>query len=231
MTVRAAVSPRQCTREPTSGIFRCIPRDQPLSTRILGIDWTDHLPLQIADGVTLTCASLDEAQEFASAHYAIIFGSDPQDQRFFVEPSTPAKARFLAESDRFLFREGDRAIGLLIGHPTDWSTYYWRSVAFLSEHQGRGLLAAALEHTDAVMGAAGVVRVEGDVAPNNYRQLRLLLRLGYSVTGSVNSERWGAMLRLTKHLTPEAEQIFTTQFCREAPRRPAPHAHPSGNGG
>jgi len=159
--------------------------------------------------------TLDGALAFTRDHYARIFGAVPNDARFLSEPMTPAKARFLAESDRFAFRDGGEMIGLLVGNPIDWSTYYWRSVAFLPEQQGRGLLAAALEHTDAILRDAGVMRVEGEAAPTNYRQVRLLLRLGYCVTGTTNSERWGTMLRLTKFLRADAEERFAAQFCRD----------------
>lgn len=185
------------------------------SRQIYGIDWSEHFPATIAEGVRLEPASLPEALAFTSAHYARIFGEHAADGRFFVDPSTPARRRFLEASDRFVFREDGAIIGLLLGNPVDWSTYYWRSVAFLPEHQGRGLLAAALERTDAVMREAGILRVEGEAAPVNYRQVRLLLRLGYCVTGSANSERWGTLLRFTKYLCAEAEERFVLQFCRD----------------
>ncbi|HEY8428818.1 MAG TPA: GNAT family N-acetyltransferase [Sandaracinaceae bacterium] len=169
----------------------------------------------LSSGVRVQLASLDEALAFTARHYARIFGSDPADDRFYAEALTPAKLRFLAVSDRFSFWENEEPIGLLMGNPIDWSTYYWRTVAFLPEHQGRGLLAAVLEHTDRVMRDAGIVRVEGETSPNNYRQMRLLLRLGYQVTGSVNSERWGTLLRLTKYLDEAAEEKFARQFCKD----------------
>lgn len=186
-----------------------------LSERIYGIRWSEHFPIVLSGGVRVQVASLDEALEFTARHYARIFGADPGDQRFYAEAVTPAKTRFMAASDRFSFWDGGEPIGLLMGNPIDWSTYYWRTVAFLPEHQGRGLLAAVLEHTDRVMRGAGIVRVEGETSPNNYRQMRLLLRLGYQVTGSVNSERWGTLLRLTKYLDEAAEEKFTRQFCKD----------------
>lgn len=198
-----------------------------LSRRILAVTWEVHAPFQLHDGVIMEPVTLDEALAFTRDHYARIFGATSGDTRFLSEPMTAAKERFLAESDRFAFRDGGAMIGLLVGNPVDWSTYYWRSVAFLPEHQGRGLLAAALEHTDAILRDAGVVRVEGEAAPINYRQVRLLMRLGYCVTGSTNSERWGAMLRLTKFLRPEAEEHFANQFCRDTfLARPSPNPTP-----
>lgn len=192
------------------------PRFGSLSHDIFDLDWRAHLPLDLSGSVQLDIATFEESIAFMGAHYASIFGARPDDHRFFSEAQTAAKTRFLRRSDRFAFREGPQMVGLLVGHPVDWSTYYWRSVAFLPEHQGRGLLAAALDHTDVVLRDAGIVRVEGEAAPNNYRQVRLLLRLGYCVTGSINSERWGTMLRLTKYLAPEAEHYFRAQFCRDS---------------
>lgn len=187
-----------------------------LSRDILEIDWCAHVPWVMDGGIRLELATLHETLEFMRLYYGTIFGADGTDHRFFAETLTPAKVRFLEASDRFAFREGTRTVGLLVGQPLDWSTYYWRTVAFVPEHQGRGLLSAALERTDAVMRDAGVVRVEGEAAPNNQRQLRLLIRLGYCVTGSVNSERWGTLLRLTRFLAPQAQECFVGQFCRNS---------------
>ena len=194
------------------------------SQRLWGLAFGEHLPCDLGDGVELRAGTLDDVLAFTSAHYATIFHADADDTRFLPEQLNEAKRRFLEASDKLLFCEDDRVIGLLVGNPVDWSTYYWRTVAFLPEHQGRGLLAAALARTDELMRAAGIARIEGDAAPANYRQVRLLLRLGYCVTGSTNSERWGAMLRLTRFLDPEGHRVFTTQFCKD-PQLPGPPGH------
>lgn len=188
---------------------------QPLSRTLWDLDFREHLPRSLGEGVELRAGTLDDVLAFTSAHYAAIFHADATDTRFVPERLTEAKRRFLAASDKLLFCEGDEVIGILVGNPIDWSTYYWRTVAFLPEHQGRGLLAAALEHTDELMRHVGIARIEGEAAPANYRQVRLLLRLGYCITGSTNSERWGALLRLTKFLDPEGHRVFTTQFCKD----------------
>jgi len=196
---------------------------EPFSQRLWGFDWTAHLPWALEDGVQFEHGCLAEVSQFIQQNYGTIFATDPDDRRFFQERASAAKRRFLEASDRFVFREQGRVIGVLVGNPVDWSTYYWRTVGFLPAHQGRGLLAAALEKTDEVLRMAGVERVEGDAAPANYRQVRLLLRLGYCITGQNNSERWGAMLRLTRFLQQEAEHVFLEQFCKDSklPGHPA----------
>ena len=214
----AAKGRRQARR--TQSWSRRVPR-----SRVLwDLDWGAHLPIDIDDDVCLDVAELDEVFGFVGAHYASIFDAGDGDERFVAEPMNAAKRVFYEEADCFAFRHRhDGMVGLLVGHPFDWSTYYWRTVAFVPEMQGRGLLSSALAHTDGVMGAAGVQRVEGEASPTNYRQVRLLHRLGYCVTGSHNSERFGSMLRLTKFLSEEAEETFERQFCRT---RRTPRARP-----
>lgn len=200
------------------------------SRRLWELDWSRHLPWVLDEGVRVEEGSVDEILTFMRCHYGSIFAVDPEDQRFLPDAFTEAKRRFLSASDRLAFRDGDQIVGVLVGNPIDWSTYYWRTVAFLPEHQGRGLLAAALERTDRVLRSVGVERIEGDAAPTNYRQIRLLLRLGYCVTGSSNSERWGAMLRLTRFLNEEGERVFTTRYCR-TPLLPGATARDAGTKG
>jgi hypothetical protein len=187
----------------------------PLSKLLWGLDWDEHLPWELSGGITVTTATLEETLAFAGDHYAQIFGT-ATDGRFLPDPMTPAKRRFLALSDRFMFRDDGNPIGLMMGQPADWSTYYWRTIAFLPAYQGRGLFNEALPRAHAVMRDVGIERAEGDVAPINQRQVRALTRLGLCVTGSLQSERWGTMLRMTKHLSQRGEEVFATRFCRDA---------------
>lgn len=204
--------------------------EQSQSWTLWRLDWASLCPVALGGGVTAAPIGVEDALAFMAAHYAEAFRADAADRRFLPDPMTPAKRRFLAQSDRIAFRDGDRVVGLLVGNPVDWSTYYWRTAAFLPEYQGRGLLAALLAHTDRLMAAHGVVRVEGECAPTNYRQLRLLLRLGYVVTSTVTSERWGAMLRLTRFLDEQAEEAFVDRYSKDAglPRGPSTHPEPRG---
>jgi hypothetical protein len=60
---------------------------------------------------------------------------------------------------------------------------------------------------------AGVERVEADASPANFASLQTLLRNRFNVTGSVLSERWGALVRLTRFLDDDATGVFLDQFC------------------
>lgn len=188
-----------------------------LSQRILGLDWGEHLPLRI-DDVWVESASFEEALPFIEAHYGRIFGD--QQARFLADPMTPAKRRFCDEMDVLTLRAdglAERAsgdlIGLLIGHPLDWSSYYMRSVAILPAYRKRHLLTRLVAWTEAPLRAAGVERIEGDCSPANAPMMKMLVGLGYLATGTTSSERWGAMVHFAKFLRDEAEEVFTRQFC------------------
>ena len=203
------------------------PNDRdPWSCELWELDFRRELPWAFeGTSVRVEWGSLEATLEFVRSHYANIFGATPKDDRFLPDPMSPAKLRFLAGSDRLVFRDDDRTVGVLTGNPYDWSTYYWRTVAFVPEYQGQGLLAKCLERTDGLMREAGIERIEGEASPTNYRQVRLLHRLGYCVTGQTNSERWGTMLRLTKHLSDLGKTQFANQFIKSIPLTRPDTAH------
>lgn len=193
-----------------------------MSKRIWGFDWADHLPWQV-DAVSVEVGSFAlDALPFIESHYSRIFGGADATQRFLSDPMTDAKRRFGDEMDVLLFRAERMTIGLLIGHPLDWSTYYMRSVAILPEYRDRRLLTRIMEQTCEPLRAAGVERIEGDCSPANLPMMRMLTGLGFLVTAAANSERWGAMVRSTKFLREDAEDVFARQFCGMRVKRPQP---------
>lgn len=189
-------------------------RPETMSKRILGLAWDDVLPLSVS-GLMVRAGSFErDGLPFVRASYEALFGGASEAGRFLSDPETDAKRRFAAEMDTLCLCDGPRTVGLLIGHPLDWSTYYWRSVALLPEHRARGVLAQIMERTYAPLAAAGVERVEGECSPTNAPMMRTLVKLGFVVTATTNSERWGATVRFTKFLCDEAEEVFGRQFCR-----------------
>jgi hypothetical protein len=64
-----------------------------------------------------------------------------------------------------------------------------------------------------VLSAAGVERIVGDTTPTNVINLIAQTRLGYVPTGLNNTDRWGAMVRLTRFLREDAEGVYRAQFC------------------
>lgn len=192
----------------------------PLSKRWLGLDWAAYLPWQIS-GYTIELGTLEDVIGFVGRWYAEIFGSDADEGRFFAEPMTPAKRRVLAESDLFVIREAGEIVGLQVAAPSDWSTYYIRSFALLPRVRGRGLVEGITRRLAATLRDHGVARIENDTTPTNVANLFVTTRLGYLTTGTLNSDRWGLVLRRTLYVDPAAEEVFRGQFCagRWSPRR------------
>jgi len=193
----------------------------PLSLKLWDLDWRKILPWSFEE-VTVESGTFEDALPFIAENYARIFGTGDGQSRFLVEPMTPAKRRFGAEMDVFLFRVEGRTIGVVMGHASDWSTYYLRTAAYLPEYRGRHLVQ---EFFDAMCGPlrdAGVVRVESDVTPTNVPMMRAHLGQGFIVSATTTSERWGLVARMTKFLRDDAEEIFIRQFCGIAVKNKTP---------
>ena len=183
-----------------------------LSQRWWGLDWAPHLPWRF-DDVVVELGSTEEVLAFVRDHYAAIFDIEGDSPRFFADPMTDAKLKFSQEMDMFAFRHDGACIGVLLAHASDWSTYYMRSGGFLPAYKGRQLLGRCFERMFAPLRDAGVVRVDADTAPSNHACVRMLTRLGFNTTGMVNTERWGALLRMTKFLHEDALHAFHDRFC------------------
>jgi hypothetical protein len=169
------------------------------------------LPWQLDDGLSAELGSFEKAQPFIQEHYGHIFGGD--ETPFFHEPMTEAKRRFFSEMDFFLFRADRKTVGVLMAHPSDWSTYYVRSTAILEEYRRRGFMRSFLVPFWAALRAAGVARVETEASVVNVPVIALQLKEGFVITSHESSERWGAMVRLTKFLSPHPDRVFRRQFC------------------
>jgi hypothetical protein len=183
----------------------------PLSLRLWDLDWSQLLPWTLDEGVTAEFGTFEEAYPFMRGHYAEIFGGE--ETPFLHEPMSEAKRRFFSEMDFFLFRADGEIVGVLMAHPSDWSTYYVRSTAILEEYRRRGFMRSFLVPFWVALRAAGVARVESQASVVNVPVISLQLKEGFVITSHESSERWGAIVRLTKFLGPEPEKVFTRQFC------------------
>jgi hypothetical protein len=196
-------------------VAQALPREPvfaPLSLKLWDLDWRRILPWTFEE-VTVESGTFEDALPFITENYARIFGTDDGQSRFLVEPMTPAKRRFGAEMDVFLFRAEGKVIGVVMGHASDWSTYYLRTAAYLPEYRSRHLVQGFFEAMCAPLRDAGVVRVESDVTPTNVPMMRAHLGQGFIVSSTTTSERWGLVARMTKFLQDDAEAIFVRQFC------------------
>ena len=195
------------------------PKSAPLSRKLWDLDWAQILPWSFEE-VAVELGTFDEALPFIAEHYGRIFGADELAGRFLVEAMTPAKRRFGAEMDVFLFRAEGQTVGIFMSHPSDWSTYYMRTAALLPEYRGRHLVSRFMDRICEPLREAGVFRLEGDVSPSNAPMVKLHSGQGFMVTSTSSTDRWGLVLRFTKFLREEAEAVFLKQYCGVAVKSP-----------
>jgi RimJ/RimL family protein N-acetyltransferase len=183
-----------------------------LSTELWGIDWNASFPLDLGDGVSAHPCTFDDCVPFVREHYSALFEAE---RSAFPMDSVGVKQQLFYgwAADCFEFRSGGRAIGLIIGNPSDASTYYIRSAGVLPEFRNRGLMQRFVAHLLQQLRAAGVERVETDTSPANLVTLRIFSRLCFNVSGTIISDRWGVLMRLTRHLSEPHERFFLERFC------------------
>jgi GNAT superfamily N-acetyltransferase len=188
-----------------------------LSETLWAIRWSDHLPQVVCDGVTVHASTFEEALPFVRAHYATIFCED-ESSPFSGARLTAAKDRYYrAAGDFFEFKMGARTVALMVGTPIDWSSYYIRSAAALPEVQGKKVIQRFFPALFALLRDAGVERVEADTSPSNMATLHLLTRLRFNPTGTLLSDRNGALVHFTRFLREEAEEVFVGRLCTGVP--------------
>lgn len=198
---------------------------RPLSEELWGIRWSEHLPLDLGGGASVHASNFARAMPFIRAHYAAIFEDDGSSP-FKSDVLTVQKARYYDLcGDFFEFVHEGSTIGVLVCHPSDWSTYYVRSTAVLPAHQGRQLVQKFFTRLAfEKLAGVGVERVEIDVAPSNLAMLHVATRLRFNPNGTVLSDRWGALTRFTKFLNTRAQHIFLEQFCSGVTQQTRPSA-------
>ncbi len=187
-----------------------------MSEQIWGLDWRRHFPRSMTpQGVLARVSSYAEVAEFARRNFATIYQNDVDDGRFLWLESGDAKHRYYqAAGDFFAFEDRGQVVGVYVCTPVDWSSYYIRNISLLPSYEGQMLMSKMTTYVIACLSEYGVDRIEADVSPANLPNIHILTRLRFNITGTVMSERWGALLHFTRHLSSRHERAFLTQFCQ-----------------
>jgi RimJ/RimL family protein N-acetyltransferase len=218
----ASIGPKKRELEKVCGA----PDDEYLSfsERMWGFTWSEYLPVSLPTGVTLYQSTFDEMSAFATRHFARIYQHDDEGSAFVWFESGEEKKQFYKCVGDFIRLEFEgETIGMFVGNPVDWGTYYIRSISIFPEMQGRGIFQSLLQWVFATLGTIGVARVEADISVSNLPSLKGSLNVGFSVVGQTISERWGALVLLRNILKPEFKQVFQRQFCHSRPRNRVCH--------
>lgn len=189
-----------------------------------GIDWDQHFPVQLKekDGSPtrrrIVRSTAKEIFAFYEKHYDEIFLRDGKTHPFFVEPMTAQRLHYYElMGDFFAFLDGDQMVGVFVGNPLDWSTYYLRSTGLVTTHQGLGFSHTFFNLLFSTFKKNGVRRLEADVSPGNFIEIEFLNKRGFRPVGYHASDRWGTMLRFCKFLDSQCEETFLYQLC-DGPR-------------
>ncbi len=190
-------------------------RSARFSESVWKIDWNAHLPLHLwGDGVSVEPGSIERAIPFVVANYQRVFEEDPATSPFMQEVGGDAKARyFKLMADCFEFQVREATAGFMICTPVDWNTYYIRLTAILPEFRGMKLAQVFLPALFEILKKAGIDRVETETSPSNLAVVNIMNKLQFNVTGTALSDRWGSLVKFTKFLNRQSEEVFLRQFC------------------
>jgi len=194
------------------------------SQMLYGINWDDHFPVELREkngtvsNRRIVRSSAQEVFDFYGKHYDEIFLRSGQPHPFFVEPMNEQRLRYYEIMGDFLaYVDQDQVVGVFVGNPLDWSTYYLRTSGLLPSHQSLGFTGNMLDVLFPVLRSHGIRRAEVDVAPGNYIEIEYMSKRGFRPTGYHSSDRWGTLLRLCKYLDSQCEETFLNQLC-DGPR-------------
>jgi GNAT superfamily N-acetyltransferase len=185
-----------------------------LSEEILGLRWERFVPRAIgAGGAVLELADYEEASGFLARQRRLLLGAPAEPGGFSLLVDDPRKTRFCERvADCFVLRIQGETVGALLGHLSDWSTYYVRYLAVLPDRRGQGITPDLAAWFVSVLSQHGVERMEIDAGVSHLPYLSRLIGLGFHVMGTLHSERWGATVRLVRFLSARHEEAFVNQF-------------------
>ena len=182
-----------------------------LSENFFGIRWLDHFPIHLGENIQVLPSDLTTYLSFLEGQSR---GDKGLENGFLSEPFDETKRRYyLSNVDLFAFKEGERTIGVFSGNVLDWSTYYFRYVLLAREFNGQGFYKTFLAHLSNVLKISGVNRIEAHVPPSNTKSLHVLNSLGFVITGTCFSERWGSLVQATCFLTSNNRDVFSRRLC------------------
>jgi hypothetical protein len=183
------------------------------SARMWGFSLQDVLPCQLSeDGIVAVPGDVSRIGRFLSEQFAL-FSEEAQGAtpNYIVRNR---KHEYLRDAcDLVELRLAEQTIGVLIGAPEDWSSYYVRVFAMRRDFQRPGMIRRFIRDClFAPLTVHSVERICADTSPANTAMSRLLTELHFHVTGSHLSDRWGPMVRYTRFLSPACEAEFRRKF-------------------
>jgi hypothetical protein len=201
-----------------SGTFRSVSPTQSLSAKFWGLDLRANLPRVLShDGVEAAPGEIDRVRAFLAAEFPCL-----TEEKLGASPNaamvSSKRSYIQTRCDLIELRHNDRTVGVIVGAPEDWSTYYIRIFAVMQAYQRPALTRRFVrECLFDPLTAHHVERVAADTSPANLAMSRSFSEMHFHVTGHHLSDRWGPLVRYTKFLDPECEAAFYKRFTGIAP--------------
>jgi hypothetical protein len=199
--------------EEQSGIFASPPCRSSLSAQFWGVDLWHALPRPMtSDGVEAVPGDITRIRDFLTQSFPYLTEEAQRGAANAV--SMDAKRRYLQLGcDLIELRFEQRTVGVIVGAPEDWSSYYIRIFAVLPAFQRPALTRRFVrECLFEPLAACGVQRLVADTSPANLAMARGFSEMHFHVTGHQLSDRWGPLVRYTKFLDPACESVFLERF-------------------
>lgn len=201
-----------------SGTFPGVSGEQTLSARIWGFDLCRDLPRVLSsNGVAALRGDPLRVRAFLIREFPTLteeaLGGEPS------ETVQDAKRWYLRTAcDLIELQHAGETVGVFIGAPEDWSSYYVRIFALLPRYQRPALIRRfARECMFEPLRAARIERVIADTSPANIAMARCFAEQNFYFSGHQLSERWGPLVRYTHFLDPACEAAFLKRFAGTAP--------------
>lgn len=188
-----------------------------LTYQVWGLDWLKHLPCDLDEGIRVEFSDFETAIPIITHLFPEVFMSDRgvNDQFFDSTPHDIRRRYYAKAGDFFIFYDAeaqDEVVGIAICTLLDWAGYNLRTVAIAPKYQNRNIYPQFFEKLCDVLRAYRINRIEGDVSATNLHHLHILNKMGYIVTAMNLTERWGALLHLTKFLDDQNRDQFGRLF-------------------
>lgn len=173
--------------------------------------WDLHFPLALSSTDLVDVISYETFYEFYTNNSKE--GHNEKNQ-FVSEPFKEKTYYYLTRGDFFGFFRDGQLYGAFAGNTIDWSTYYFRSVLIKSEYREGGFYQKFLTYFSDVLLEIGCRRIEAHIAPFNHPSIHVLNKMGFMITGSQLSDRWGNLIHFTYFLEENSRDVFINTFCR-----------------
>ena len=181
----------------------------PTKERISNV-WDLHFPLALSPNNVVDIISFETFLEFYKTHSESLGVTN---RKFISEPFADKDFYYQSRGDFFGFFKDGELYGVFTGNTIDWSTYYFRSVLIHPDHREHANYQNFLKYLTGILKNLGCNRIEAHIAPFNHPSIHVLNKLGFMITGTLLSDRYGNLIHFSYFLNEHSKNAFINNFC------------------